>query len=104
MCILCAMCTTVSQVHSSFSVMIPVLTKIMFLFAVRIAWFKNYLCIKEKVKQKVAQKVEIPLGYFIFSKNHNEPPKVAQLAKNCPIWSPWLKQIDFIIIQERVRG
>jgi hypothetical protein len=40
------------------------------------------------LKQKVAQKVVIILGYFIFSKNHNEPPKVAQLAKNCPIRSP----------------
>jgi hypothetical protein len=29
-------------------------------------------------KQKVAPKVAIILGYFIFSKNHNEPPKVAQ--------------------------
>ncbi len=26
--------------------------------------------------------------YFNHSKNHNEPPKVAQLAKNRPIWSP----------------
>jgi hypothetical protein len=33
------------------------------------------------LKQKVAQKVEIILGYFILSKNHNEPPKVAQLSK-----------------------
>jgi hypothetical protein len=41
------------------------------------------------LKQKVAPKVAIILGYFIFSKNHNEPPKVAQLAKNYPIWSPW---------------
>jgi hypothetical protein len=32
-------------------------------------------------KQKVAQKVTIILGYFILSKNHNEPPKVAHLAK-----------------------
>jgi hypothetical protein len=32
-------------------------------------------------KQKVAQKGAIILGYFIFSKNHNEPPEVAQLAK-----------------------
>jgi hypothetical protein len=39
-------------------------------------------------KQKEAQKVAIILGYFIFSKNHNESPKVAQLAKNRPIWSP----------------
>jgi hypothetical protein len=30
------------------------------------------------LKQKV---VAIILGYFIFSKNHKEPPKVAQLAK-----------------------
>ncbi len=36
----------------------------------------------------MAQNVAITLGYFIFSKNHNEPPKVAQLAKNHPIWSP----------------
>jgi hypothetical protein len=42
------------------------------------------------LKQKVAKKVAIILGYFILSKNHNEPPKVAQLAKNCIIWSPWL--------------
>ncbi len=33
------------------------------------------------LKQKVVQKVIIILGYFILSKNHNEPPKVAQLAK-----------------------
>jgi hypothetical protein len=33
------------------------------------------------LKQKVAKKVAISLGYFILSKNHNEPPKVAQLAK-----------------------
>jgi hypothetical protein len=32
--------------------------------------------------QKVAQNVTISLGYFIFSNNHNELPKVAQLAKN----------------------
>jgi hypothetical protein len=34
------------------------------------------------LKQKVAQNVAISLGYFIFPKNHNKPPKVAQLAKN----------------------
>ncbi len=28
------------------------------------------------------------MGYFIFSKNHIESPKVAQLARNRPIWSP----------------
>ncbi len=28
------------------------------------------------------------LGYFIFSSNCNELPKVAQLTKNRPIWSP----------------
>jgi hypothetical protein len=42
------------------------------------------------LKQKVAQKVAIILGYFMLSKNHNEPPKVAQLAKKHPIWSPCL--------------
>jgi hypothetical protein len=31
------------------------------------------------------------LGYFKLSKNPNEPPKVAQLVKNHPIWSPCLK-------------
>jgi hypothetical protein len=40
------------------------------------------------LKQKVAQIVTIILGYFMLSKNHNELPKVAQLMKNCPIWSP----------------
>ncbi len=33
------------------------------------------------LKQKVAQKVTIILGFFILSKNHNEPPKVAKLTK-----------------------
>jgi hypothetical protein len=33
------------------------------------------------LKQKVAQNVTIFMGYFIFSKNHNEPPKVALLSK-----------------------
>jgi hypothetical protein len=40
------------------------------------------------LNQKVAQNVTVPLGYFICSKNHNEPKKVAQLVKNHPIWSP----------------
>ncbi len=44
------------------------------------------------VKPKVAQNVTISLGYFIFSKNHNEPPNVAYLPKNHPIWSPCLQQ------------
>ena len=39
------------------------------------------------LKQKVAQNVAISLGYF-FSKSHNRHPKVAQLVKNRPIWSP----------------
>jgi hypothetical protein len=43
------------------------------------------------MKQKVAQKIAIIFGYFILSKNHNEPPKVAQGAKNHPIWSPCLQ-------------
>jgi hypothetical protein len=33
------------------------------------------------LKQKVAPKVAIILGYKILSKNHNEPPKVAQWTK-----------------------
>jgi hypothetical protein len=43
------------------------------------------------LQQKIAPKVAISLGYFIFSKNHKEPPKVAQLVKNHPIWSPCLR-------------
>jgi len=34
------------------------------------------------LQQKVAKKVAISLGYFVFSKYHKEPPKVAQLAKS----------------------
>jgi hypothetical protein len=30
------------------------------------------------------QKVAISFGYFMFSKNHDDPPKVAQLAKKSP--------------------
>jgi hypothetical protein len=41
------------------------------------------------LKQKVAQNDAIVLGCFIISKNNNEPSNIAQLAKNCPIWSPW---------------
>jgi hypothetical protein len=33
---------------------------------------------------KGAQNVAISFGCFIFTKNHNEPPKVAQLAKKSP--------------------
>jgi len=55
---------------------------------------KNLL--KQKVAQKyhylkVAQKVAIILGSFILKKYHYEPPKVAQLVKIRPIWSPWLR-------------
>jgi hypothetical protein len=42
------------------------------------------------MKQKGALNITISLGYFIFSKNHNEPVKVAQLVQSCPIWSPCL--------------
>jgi hypothetical protein len=38
-------------------------------------------------RQKVAQRVAF-LGYFIFSKSYKIDPKVAQLVKNYPIWSP----------------
>jgi len=48
------------------------------------------------LKQKEAQNVAFSLGYFIFSKNHNEPPKEVQLAKNCPIWLPWEPSQDKI--------
>ncbi len=44
------------------------------------------------LEQKTAQIVAITLGYFIFKKNHNELPKVAQSVKNWPIWSPCCQQ------------
>jgi hypothetical protein len=40
------------------------------------------------LQQIATQKVDISLGNFMFSKNHKEPPKVTQLVKNRPIWSP----------------
>ncbi len=43
-------------------------------------WLFKLKCNKF-IQQKVAQNFAIYLGYFIFSKNHNQPPKVAQLAK-----------------------
>jgi len=42
------------------------------------------------LNETVTQNVTNILGYFIFSNNHNDLPKVAQWDKNCPIWSPWL--------------
>jgi hypothetical protein len=36
------------------------------------------------LKQKVAPKVAIILSYFILSKNHNEPPKVAHIGEKLP--------------------
>ncbi len=49
----------------------------------------NKPCVKtaylgENVINLLKQKVAIILGYFILSKNHNETPKVAQLAKKSP--------------------
>jgi hypothetical protein len=38
------------------------------------------------LKQKEAQNVAISLGFFIFSKNHKQVPKLANLAKKT-IWS-----------------
>ncbi len=45
-------------------------------------------CQKSESAQ-VNQNVTISLANFIFYNNHNELPKVAQLAKNHSIWSPW---------------
>jgi hypothetical protein len=44
------------------------------------------------LKQKTAQIVAITFGCFIFSKSHNDIPKVAQSVKNRPIWSPCWQQ------------
>jgi hypothetical protein len=38
----------------------------------------------EKKLEKLAQDVTISLSFFIFPKNHNELPKVAQLVKKLP--------------------
>jgi len=43
-------------------------------------------------KPKVAQNVVNALGYFIFSKTHNQLQKVAQTAKNSKAWSPCFSQ------------
>jgi hypothetical protein len=48
----------------------------------------NCLFRQKKLIILLKQKVAIFWGYFVLSKNHNEPPKVARLAKNLPIWSP----------------
>jgi hypothetical protein len=50
------------------------------------------------LKHKVAQNVIISLGYIIFSKNHNEPSKEAQLARNCPICGLYYKTITIVIM------
>ncbi len=36
------------------------------------------------LQHKVAQNIAISLGYFIFSKNDNEPPKVCPIGKKLP--------------------
>ncbi len=36
------------------------------------------------LKQKVPQKVAIILGYFVISKNQNEPPKSSPIGKKSP--------------------
>ena len=43
-------------------------------------WLFRWKCNKF-AKQKVAQNVAISLGYFIFSKDHNEPPKVTNWSQ-----------------------
>jgi hypothetical protein len=53
--------------------------------------------VKHLLNQKVAQDVAISLGYFIFSKNQNELPKIAQLVKNHPIWSPLLSETTYLV-------
>jgi hypothetical protein len=40
----------------------------------------------------MAQNVPISFGYLIFKKNHNELPKVAQLAKTVPSGHPVARQ------------
>ncbi len=44
--------------------------------------------VKNLPKQNIAQNVAFSLGFFCFLKSHNDPQKVAKLAKNHPIWSP----------------
>jgi hypothetical protein len=43
------------------------------------------------LKHEVAQRFAISLGYFTVSKTIMSLKNVAQLAKNCLIWSHWRK-------------
>jgi hypothetical protein len=45
------------------------------------------------LRQKVAQNVAVSLGYFSCSKNQNEVPKVAQLARNAKSGHPACDQL-----------
>ncbi len=46
----------------------------------------------------MAQNVAITLGYFLFCKSHNEPPKVAQLGKKSPnLVTLWQSQDNLFI-------
>jgi hypothetical protein len=46
------------------------------------------------LQQKVAQNIAISLGYFIFYLNHNEPPKVTQLANLITLPASELRHIQ----------
>jgi hypothetical protein len=49
--------------------------------------------VKKMLRQKVAQNVAVSLGYFSCSKNQNEVPKVAQLARNAKSGHPACDQL-----------
>ncbi len=45
---------------------------------------------KKLAYTKRSKKCQYFFGLFLSIKNHNDSQKVAQLAKNHPIWSPWM--------------
>jgi hypothetical protein len=61
-------------------------------------------CVINLLNQKVSQNVIISLGYFILFKNCNKLPKVAQLDKNCPIWSPWFYKTAHLSFSDIIEG
>jgi hypothetical protein len=50
------------------------------------------------LQQKVAHTVDISSDNFIFSKHHNEPPKVAQFAKIAQSGHPVVRRTNFPLL------
>jgi hypothetical protein len=61
---------------------------------------KSYIWLNKKITQNVS----IILGYFIFSKNHTEPPKSSPIGKNWPIRSPCIGVTCNVIANKKMQG